>query len=152
MALFCYGIDIGTNSARLMLAEESQHGIRSCYKMLRTVRTGEGVRVSVTVVFGFAGETLFLNAGHVKYIKRVDGGFERCDLDKLLVMLHHILTHIVRNGELTRGNQREMHVRIAGKCFAKYGNLSGIQLAPSTSSRMAKYCIANYVHILIKLY
>lgn len=46
MGYFCYGIDIGTNSARLMLARREQGEIRSAYKMLRTVRTGEGVHES----------------------------------------------------------------------------------------------------------
>lgn len=46
MPYFCYGIDIGTNSARLMLAETENGELKSCYKMLRTVRTGEGVNES----------------------------------------------------------------------------------------------------------
>jgi len=46
MPLFCYGIDIGTNSARLMLAEQVNGRIRSCRKILRTVRTGEGVNAT----------------------------------------------------------------------------------------------------------
>ena len=46
MGKLCYGIDIGTNSARLMLAEEQNGTIRSRYKLLRTVRTGEGVHTA----------------------------------------------------------------------------------------------------------
>lgn len=38
-----YIIDIGTNSTRLMLAEFSVSGIKTIYKTLRSVRTGEGV-------------------------------------------------------------------------------------------------------------
>lgn len=58
MALFCYGIDIGTNSARLMLAEETEKGIRSCYKMLRTVRTGEGVHATHRLCPAAIGRTV----------------------------------------------------------------------------------------------
>ncbi len=55
---FCYGIDIGTNSARLMLAELKDGGIRSCYKMLRTVRTGEGVNASGKICPAAIGRVL----------------------------------------------------------------------------------------------
>lgn len=40
----CYVIDIGTNSARLMSATLRDEKVYSIYKMLRTVRTGEGMR------------------------------------------------------------------------------------------------------------
>lgn len=43
---FCYGIDIGTNSARLMLTALENDKIISRYKLLRTVRTGEGVHAT----------------------------------------------------------------------------------------------------------
>lgn len=39
----CYGIDIGTNSARLMRAERVNGNVLSRYKRLVTVRTGEGM-------------------------------------------------------------------------------------------------------------
>ncbi len=42
MELFCYVIDIGTNSARMMLCGREAGRICRVYKTLRTVRTGEG--------------------------------------------------------------------------------------------------------------
>ena len=51
-------VDIGTNSARLMIAQVSNKSIKSVYKTLRTIRVGEGMTSNRRISEGAMQRTL----------------------------------------------------------------------------------------------